>query len=156
VRSTNYEAPHYTLFSILLSLPPPWGQAFPSHPFLIHPFPLMWDANRIQSSEKRETKIHARTKSQEIYKNEFLTLYPAKCRDRDATPNLKTHNTIMCCLIRAITNLRERWRWVWDNGGMIISGESWINLEITALQCHFLVPVNCVGIMSTWLLKSMS
>jgi hypothetical protein len=33
------------------------------------------------------------------------TLYPAKCRVRDETPNLKAEDVIMCCVVTAVAHL---------------------------------------------------
>jgi hypothetical protein len=37
------------------------------------------------------------------------------------TPNLKTEDVILCCVVRVIAHFRWDDRWVWSNDGIIIS-----------------------------------
>jgi hypothetical protein len=39
----------------------------------------------------------------------FLILQPSECRVRDEASNLETKDVIVCCLVRAVTHLREWW-----------------------------------------------
>jgi hypothetical protein len=45
---------------------------------------------------------------------------PVKYWIRDEAPKLNTEDVIMCCLIRAIPQLRGCNRWVWSNGKTMI------------------------------------
>lgn len=73
-------------------------------------------------------------------------------------PNLGTEDMIMCWLIRPITHLRSKDRWVWCNGGKMISrwkepssSTTSFNMNLTWIQLGLNLrlgsekPINCLS-----------
>jgi hypothetical protein len=51
-------------------------------------------------------------------------------------PYLKTEDMILCCVVRSMTRLMGRDRWVWSNGGMLISGKVIVQYHFVRHESH--------------------